>query len=377
MYIKPIKITLITGFLGAGKTTLVNRILTNNQGYKFAFLVNDIGEVNVDEKLIDKNGLATLKNNDLVALTNGCICCTLKNELISQILELANMGKFDHVLIEASGICEPLPIVQNICLSEDQFVNQYNGKAWELDSVVCVVDALRLKSEYNYGLDLSEKTYEGEDIGRLLQEQLDLCQTIILNKMEELTNEERIKVFNAISKMQPGAQIIPTSHSNVKIEDILDKSSFVFEKESQTEEWKEGLEHPEEHEEGEKYEYGIDTYIYKARMPFNLDKFQSFVFESPVMSKVIRSKGICWFSNDYQHAFVFESAGESRSILPFGKWVASDNEAEIKSILKQNHKLKKSWDKIYGDREQELVFIGQDLDKEAIEKALNECLSDI
>lgn len=377
MYIKPCKITLITGFLGAGKTTLVNHILANNSNFKFAVLVNDIGEINVDEKLIDKGGYATVKNNDLISLTNGCICCTLKSELIDQIFEIVKTQKFDHILIEASGICEPLPIVQNICLSEDQFIDQNNQKLWELDSVICVVDAISLKDSYNFGQDLIDKEYEDDDLGKLMKEQLDLCQTIIINKMDELEVDDRIKVFTAIQAIQPGAKIIPCSHSKVNVEEILDLSSFVFEKESQTEEWKEGLEHEEEHEEGEKYEYNIETFIYRARKPFDLEKFKAMVYKDECLSKVIRAKGLCWFSIDAEHAYVFESAGKQRTIEPFGKWVASTNAKDIKSILKQNKKIKDNWDLRYGDREQEIVIIGQDINVDKIKKAFDDCLVDL
>jgi len=375
MYIKPCKISLITGFLGAGKTTLINHILAHPNGRKFAVLVNDIGAINIDETLIDKGGIANLANQNLVALTNGCICCTLKTQLIDQLIELIKPQKFDYILIEASGICEPIPIVQNICYSSETLRDQYNQRLWELDAVICVVDGLRLHDEFNNGKDLLTKEYADDDIGTLLKEQLELCQTIIINKFGELNVNDQQEVFNSIMNLQPSAQIIIADHAQVNIEDILDKSSFVFEREKETEAWKEELEKEEEGEENpEVLEYNIQTFSYKEKRPFNIEKFQALVFDNPFMNTIIRAKGLCYFSSDYEDAFVYEASGFSRSIQPFGKWVGATNAQDINSILKQNPKLREEWDPIYQDRKQEIVFIGQDLDKEKLKSLLDECL---
>ncbi len=376
MYIKPCKITLITGFLGAGKTTLVNHILKHNNGKKFAVLVNDIGKVNIDETLIDKQGIASLKNQNLVSLTNGCICCTLKNELIDQIFELIKPQIFDSILIEASGICEPVPIIQNICFSSEQFKDQFNQKLWELDSVICVVDALRLHSEFNNGKDLLTKEYKKDDIGTLLKEQLELCQTLILNKFSDVkSRQDQYEIYQALYQLQPGIQIILTDHCQVDVNDILDKSSFVFERAKLTDSWKEELEkEEEENKDPEILEYNIQTFTYQTKKPFNLDKFKDFVFNNPLMDSILRSKGLCYFSCDYENAFIFEQVGQSRSIQPFAKWVGSTNNENIASILKQNPQLRKTWDPIYQDRKQEIVFIGQNLQKDKLKETLDNCL---
>ncbi len=420
-----VPITLLTGYLGAGKTTLINHVLNNQEGYKVAVIVNDIGEVNIDAELIQKGGTVTQKDDNLVPLSNGCICCTLKVDLMNQITELVKTGKFDYLLIEASGICEPLPIAQSISVLEGKVDKRYPAIC-RLDNIVTVVDALRMASEFGCGDNLLKDDVGEEDIENLLIQQIEFCTTIILNKVDKVTPDQLGRVKAMIKTLQPKARIIEASYGKVEVSDILNTNCYDFEEAVTSAGWakayEEGVpdddedehhhhhEHDEDehehehhhdrdddehdhehhehhydefgncscghhhhhHDEGEAEEYGIGTFVYRRRRPFNQDKLGEFIENWP--KSVIRCKGMLWFSDDRDTAYVFEQAGVQINATDSGKWFASAPEKERKRLLKQYPEIEKDWDEIYGDREIKLVFIGQKMDKAAITEALDSCL---
>ena len=383
-------ITLLTGYLGAGKTTLMNHILTNQQGYKVAVIVNDIGEVNIDAKLIADDGF--IKEEDkgnVVPLQNGCICCTLKEDLMNQILEILKTSKFDYILIEASGICEPLPIAQTISLLENSLRQYRSSEICTLDNVVTVVDALRLATEFGCGKNLVKEDIDEEDIENLLIEQIEFCNVIVLNKIDEVKKEELEEVKAVIKTLQPTAKIIEANYAKVDLKEMLSTNNFDFEEISGSAGWIKELEKDEEehedehehhehehhhhehnHEEGEAEEYGISTFVYTSRKPFNMKKFQEFVNEKFPKS-VIRCKGLVWFANDYDMSYLFEQAGKQKKLTESGYWIASAPEEELKQIIKEQPEVLKEWDKEVGDRMIKLVFIGKDMEKEKIIDDLN------
>jgi len=402
---KIVPITVLTGYLGAGKTTLINHVLNNQEGYKVAVIVNDIGEVNIDAELIQKGGVVNEKDADLVPLSNGCICCTLKVDLMKQIAELIKTGKFDYILIEASGICEPLPIAQTITILSEQTEQYGLPKICRLDNVVTVVDAARLAYEFGSGEDLMQDNIDEEDIANLLIQQIEFCNTIILNKVDSISPEDLKKVRAVIKALQPVAKIIETNYAKVDVKEIIDTHNFDFEKAASSAAWVRELEddsneeedeeeHEEEHEhdhdeehveehhhghhhhhhdEGEAEEYGIGTYVYTRRKPFNRNKFEEYV-NFHWRKAIIRCKGIVWFSDENDMSYVFEQAGNQIQLGEAGLWIASAPEGEKKQILKDNPELLKSWDENVGDRIIKLVFIGQDIDKEGIKEELDKIL---
>ena len=385
---KIVPITLLTGYLGSGKTTLINHILNNQEGYKVAVIVNDIGEVNIDADLISKGGVVNQTDESLVPLTNGCICCTLKVDLMQQIVDLIKTRQFDYILIEASGICEPIPIAQTITVLSESTEQYGLPKICRLDNVVSVVDALRLASEFGCGDNLVKENIDDEDIENLLIQQIEFCNTIVLNKVDEISKEELEKVKAIIKKLQPNAEIIETNYGKVDTDKLLNTNLFDFNKASVSAGWIEELEKDEndedeeEHEHGhhhhdetETEEYGISSFVYYRRKPFRVKKFEKFLDEFP--QSVIRAKGLVWLSDDDYMSYCFEQAGKQKTISEAGQWIAAASKYEIEKILKYNPDIEKIWDESCGDRMNKIVFIGKDMDKEAIIKKLDECLSEI
>ncbi|MFC2821843.1 MAG: CobW family GTP-binding protein [Spirochaetales bacterium] len=381
-------ITLLCGYLGAGKTTLLNRVLTNQQGYKVAVIVNDIGEINVDASLIAKGGNIT-DTSDIVPLTNGCICCTLKSQLASNIEKLIKTGKYDYILIEASGVCEPMPIAQELELIR-------NGK---VDNVVGVVDAARLVDEFAGGDNLLKKdTIEEEDIESLLIQQIEFCSTLVINKVDLVTEKDLEKVRKVIKALHPGVKVIETDHGNVPVSDILATGSFDFDDVYASAGWCKALEegelgdddddddeHDHEHHEHEHHhhehkhegesedEYGIGTFIYYRRTPFDRGRLRAYVNKWP--KSIIRCKGLAWFGDEYDTAYVYETSGRQLICGPYGKWIASAPASQRREILANNPQIRADWDEKVGDRMVRLCIIGKNLDKHAISEDLDKCLA--
>lgn len=427
MSTKKIPVLLLTGYLGSGKTTLVNHILANEKGIKFAVIVNDIGEVNIDADLIQKGGIVGKKDDSLVALQNGCICCTLKADLIEQINELLEMERFDYIVIEASGICEPEPIAQTIC-SIPRLGKEYTRHGiCRLDCITTVVDALRLQSEFACGEELTRKNIDEEDIENLVIQQIEFCNIILLNKASEVTPEELKRIRQILQTLQPGAEIIECDYARVALEKLIHTNLFNFERVATSAGWIREIErlateeeereahgkhhahHEEEHhheegnhdedhdhhheghdehhhedhdghhhhhhhhEGGEVEEYGIGTFVYYRRPAFKLHKFNEFISKRWPRN-VIRAKGICYFSNDRDMSFLFEQAGTQKQLREAGLWYATAPEEDLIQLMQQEPGLMHDWDAQYGDRMQKIVFIGQNLDKEAIARELDECL---
>lgn len=402
---KIVPITVLTGYLGAGKTTLINHVLNNQEGYKVAVIVNDIGEVNIDAELIQKGGIVNEEDSNLVPLSNGCICCTLKVDLMQQIVDIIKTGKFDYILIEASGVCEPMPIAQTITVLSEQTEQYGLPKICRLDNVVTVVDAARLVYEFGSGENLVQENIDDEDIENLLIQQIEFCNTIILNKVDAVSKEELNKVKAVIKALQPVAKIIETNYAKVDVKEIIDTNNFDFEKAASSPAWVKELErddneedeeehHHEHHEEGEHHhdhedehshhhhhhhgegeteEYGIGTFVYARRKPFNRDKFEEYV-NMKWRKNIIRCKGIIWFSDEQDMSYVFEQAGNQFQMGEAGLWIASAPENEKNQMLKEHPELLKNWDSEVGDRIIKLVFIGQNLEKEEIKKELDTIL---
>lgn len=377
MKINNIPVLLLTGYLGSGKTTLVNHILANEKGIKFAVIVNDIGEVNIDANLIEKGGIVGKKDDSLVALQNGCICCTLKMDLVQQLRDITKLKKFDYIVIEASGICEPAPIAQTICSIPTMVPEAINDGAYpNLDCIVTVVDALRMKDEFKSGGDLMRQNIDEDDIESLLIQQIEFCNIVLLNKASEVQKDDLERIKEIIRALQPKAEIIECDYGNVDLGKIVSTKMFDFDKVATSATWINEIEsHHDEEEEhgGEVEEYGIGTYVYCRRPAFDINRFDDFVSRK-WPKNVIRAKGICYFNDERETCYVFEQAGKQVNLKNAGQWYATMPHDELEKLLQQDATLRRDWDEKYGDRMQKLVFIGQHLDKAAIEKALDECL---
>uniref|UniRef100_UPI00402837BD CobW family GTP-binding protein n=1 Tax=Alloprevotella sp. TaxID=1872471 RepID=UPI00402837BD len=409
-------VLLLTGYLGSGKTTLLNRILQNKQGIKFAVIVNDIGEVNIDANLIAKGGIVGEGDDSLVPLQNGCICCTLKMDLVQQLSDIVSEQRFDYIVIEASGICEPAPIAQTISVYPQMYPNLATKGIARLDSVVTVVDALRLRDEFSEGHDLYKKDMKEDDLASLVIQQIEFCNTILLNKSSEVSAEELGRIKAIIREIQPKAEIITCDYCDVDLDKLVNSNSFDFEQVATSAKWIAAVEgdeeekeehehhhhHAHDHEEeendehehhhhdhdhchchhhhgleneegGEALEYGISTFVYKRREPFDMTEFDQLVARL-WPSSVIRCKGLCYFATEPDMCYVFEQAGKQVSLSQAGQWYATMPADELEQFKQQNPAAFKDWDDKYGDRMQKLVFIGQHMDREAIETLLDACI---
>ena len=414
-------VLLLTGYLGSGKTTLVNRILSNRRGIKFAVIVNDIGEVNIDADLIQKGGVVGQNDDSLVALQNGCICCTLKMDLVKQIAEIISQKRFDYIVIEASGICEPDPIAQTISSIPSMGGPYTLDGVPRLDCVVTVVDALRMQDEFACGDKLLSDNIAEDDIENLVIQQIEFCNIVLLNKSAAVSRKELNRLHEIVKALQPSAEIIECDYGDVDLDKILNTNMFDFDKVATSATWIREIEGPSEeeyehhdeeehhhhedehdehhhhhdddddddehehghhhhhhhhdHEGGEVEEYGIGTFVYYRRRPFNLGRFDEFVARK-LPKNVIRAKGICYFKGEYDKCYLFEQAGKQLSLKDVGLWFATMPPDELAEVMAREPGLRHDWDERYGDRMQKIVFIGQRLDKEARARDLDACLTD-
>lgn len=378
MNTKETPVLLLTGYLGSGKTTLLNRILSNEKGIKFAVIVNDIGEVNIDADLIQQGGVVDQNDDSLVALQNGCICCTLKMDLVQQLSDIVAQNRFDYIVIEASGICEPAPIAQTISVYPQMYPDYTKNGIAKLDAIVTVCDALRLRDEFAEGTDLTKGNLGEDDLASLVIQQVEFCNIILLNKADEVSPEELIHIKAILRQIQPKAAIVPCNYGDVNIDKIINTHLFDFDKVATSARWIEAVEGDEDdlenEEEGEALEYGIGTFVYTRRRPFLMTEFDQFIARKFPKS-VIRCKGLCYFSDERNTCYVFEQAGSQVSLRNAGQWYASMPKDELDEFRKNNPEQFRNWDPEYGDRMQKLVFIGQDMNREEIEKQLDECLA--
>lgn len=369
---QPVKIVMLTGYLGAGKTTLLNHILSNDGGIRAAVIVNDIGEVNVDAGLIADGGLS--ETDDLIPLTNGCICCTLADDLANQLSDLADSGRFDYIIIEASGICEPVPIAYTI--SDFCDAEKVGGKPkLALDNIVAVVDCKRMYDEFEGGRKLLADDIDEDDIESLLIQQIEFCSTLVLNKVDTVTDEQLAGLKAIVRALQKDAVIVEATQGNVPMDQLLDTGRFDFTTAYNSAAWAEAMEHPEEHEDPEVLEYDIQTFVYRRRKPFDAEKFRRFV-ETEWPDEVVRAKGMLWADVDPDMCYVFEQAGREMRMMENGLFVDSAPEDEKARMLADNPELAEDWDPVCGDRETRLCIIGRHMDPAKVTAQLDELLCD-
>ena len=368
---KPVKIVMLTGYLGAGKTTLLNHILSNDGGIRAAVIVNDIGEVNVDASLIKDGGLSATDN--LIPLTNGCICCTLADDLANQLSGLADSGDFDYIIIEASGICEPVPIAYTISAFCDE--EKVGGAPkLALDNIVAVVDCARMYDEFHGGRDLLAEDIDEDDIEALLISQIEFCSTLVLNKVDTVTPEQLAELKAIVRSLQKDAVIVEAEQGNVDLREVLDTGRFDFMKAYNSAAWIEAMEHPEEHDDPEVLEYDIQTFVYHRRQPFDQAAFQDFV-ENHWPDCVVRAKGVLWSDLNPDMCYLFEQAGHQMRLTENGLFVDSAPEEEKRQILAETPEILDQWDPEVGDRETKLCIIGRHMDKDAVAAKLDELLT--
>ena len=403
---KETPVLLLTGYLGSGKTTLVNYILSNKKGIRFAVIVNDIGEINIDADLIQKGGVVGKKDESLVALQNGCICCTLKMDLIEQLNDIMKMGRFDYIVIEASGICEPEPIARTISSIPNMELQYSKYGIPRLDCIVTVVDALRMKDEFGCGDNLYRDNIDDEDIENLVIQQIEFCNIVVLNKVSDVNPAELERIRQIVKKLQPDAKIIECDYAKIDLENIINTNMFDYNKISGSAGWikiiegrdEENEEHEEHHkheehheheeheheehghhhhhhhdEEGEAEEYGIGTFVYFCRRPFDTLRFNDYVLNKWPRN-IIRAKGLCYFADNQDMSYIFETAGKQKKLTEAGYWFATASEEELEMLAKQDPSILKDWDDEFGDRMEKIVFIGQKLDKEQLKKDLDDCI---
>jgi len=389
---KQVPVLLLTGYLGSGKTTLLNRILSNRRGIRFAVIVNDIGEVNIDADLIEKGGVVGQGDDSLVALQNGCICCTLKMDLVAQLGDLTEGGRFDYIVIEASGICEPAPIAQTISTIPQLGPQFIRDAVPYVDCITTVVDALRMKDEFALGEALSRDDIGDEDLERLVIEQIEFCNIVLLNKAAEVSPEELGRLRGIVHGLNPGARILSCNWGDIDLDEIIYTGLFDFERVATSAAWIaaiEGEEHEDEdhdeedhedhhhhhhHDEGEALEYGIDTFVYYRRGALDLNKFD-YLIAKKWPSNIIRAKGICYFTDDISKCWLFEQAGRQKTLRDAGYWYATMPEEQLRELMERDARLRADWDPVYGDRMQKLVFIGQHLDKPALAALMDSALA--
>jgi G3E family GTPase len=376
---REIPVLLLTGYLGSGKTTLLNRILSNRKGIKFAVIVNDIGEVNIDADLIQKGGVVGQTDDSLIPLQNGCICCTLKLDLVNQINDLCKMNKFDYIVIEASGICEPAPIAQTIC-SIPQLLPEYARTSTpRLDAIVTVVDALRMKEEFASGEALERPGLEEDDLETLVIQQVEFCNIVLLNKASEVSPEDLGTLKGIIRALNPKAAIHECDYGDIDLDLILNTGLFDFDKVATSAAWISAIEGEEEEihneESGEALEYNISTYVYYRRPALDINMFD-YVVSKKWPSNIIRAKGLCYFADEPDKCYLFEQSGSQKSIKDAGLWFATMPEDCLAEMMQRDRNLRRDWDPKYGDRMEKIVFIGRDLDTALIDELMDSCLTE-